>query len=83
LNSVPNVVLDRQISTSNIYDVARVVGSTRIPCIVHIVSHSFNRKRPSMFLDPRPSTLDAYYDAAVQASVPSGDTSEKIQELVL
>jgi heat shock 70kDa protein 1/2/6/8 len=59
-------------------------SSTRIPCIVKLVSDFFKGKEPNKSINPNEAVA---YGAAVQATIQvaiiSGDTCEKTQELLL
>ncbi|VDB92152.1 unnamed protein product [Peniophora sp. CBMAI 1063] len=57
-----------------------VGGSTRIPCIVKLVSDFFHDKEPNKSINPDEAVA---YGAAVQAAILTGDISEKTQDLLL
>ena len=55
-------------------------GSTRILCIVKLVSDFFDGKKPNKSINPNKAVA---YGAVVQATILSRDTSEKTQGLLL
>merc|ERR1739847_14204 len=65
---------------SNIHDVVLVGGSTRIPKIQQMLSDFFGGKELCKSINPDEAVA---YGAAVQAAILSGDTSEKVQDLLL
>ncbi|KII91607.1 hypothetical protein PLICRDRAFT_173433 [Plicaturopsis crispa FD-325 SS-3] len=73
------VLRDSKIGKSNVHGIVLVGGSIRIPRIVELVSDFFNGKEPSKSINPDEAVA---YGAAVQATILSGDTSEKTQDLL-
>ncbi|KAG1747426.1 heat shock protein 70 family, partial [Suillus lakei] len=80
LEPVKKVLRDSKIDKANIHEIVLVGGSTRIPCIVKLISDFFNGKEPNKSINPDEAVA---YGAAIQAAIPSGDTSEKTQDLLL
>ncbi|KAL1712024.1 Hsp70 protein-domain-containing protein [Schizophyllum commune] len=72
LEPVEKVLRDSKIGKSNVHEIVLVGGSTRIPCTMKLVAQQ----------EHQPDEAVAY-GAAVQAAIPSGDTSEKTQDLLL
>merc|ERR1711952_163828 len=63
-----------------IHEVVLVGGSTRIPKIQQMLSDFFGGKELCKSINPDEAVA---YGAAVQAAILSGDTSEKVQDLLL
>jgi heat shock 70kDa protein 1/2/6/8 len=80
LDPVEKVLRDSKINKSNVHEIVAVGGSTRIPRIVKLVSDFFSGKEPNKSINPDEAVA---YGAAVQATILSGDTSEKTQDLLL
>jgi heat shock 70kDa protein 1/2/6/8 len=80
LDPVEKVLRDSKIDKSNVHEIILVGGSTRIPCIVKLVSDFFNGKEPNKSINPDEAVA---YGAAVQAAILLGDTSKKTQDLLL
>ncbi|KAH9950614.1 heat shock protein 70 family [Amylocystis lapponica] len=74
------VLRDSKIDKGNVHEIVLVRGSTRIPCIVKLVSDFFNGKEPNKSINPDEAVT---YGAAVQAAMLSCNTSEKTQDLLL
>ena len=79
MEPVEKVLRDSKIDKSNVHEIVLVGGSTRIPCIMKLVSDFFNGE-PNKNINPDEAVA---YGAAVQAAILSGDTSEKTQDLLL
>merc|ERR1712157_421473 len=77
---VEQVLQDSDISKSQIHEVVLVGGSTRIPKIQQLLEDFFNGKAPCKSINPDEAVA---YGAAVQAAILSGETSEKVQDLLL
>ncbi len=77
---VEKVLTDSKISKSAIHDVVLVGGSTRIPKIQSLLSDYFNGKELCKSINPDECVA---YGAAVQAAILSGDTSSKINDILL
>jgi len=80
LEPVEKVLRDAKISKSEIDDVVLVGGSTRIPKVQQLLIDYFNGKELCKNINPDEAVA---YGAAVQAAILSGDTSEKMQDLLL
>merc|ERR1711966_59792 len=74
------VLRDAKISKGGVDEVVLVGGSTRIPKIQSLLSDFFNGKEPCKSINPDEAVA---YGATVQAAILSGDTSEKMQDLLL
>jgi L1 cell adhesion molecule like protein len=77
---VEKVLQDSKISKSEINDVVLVGGSTRIPKVQQFLVDYFNGKELCKNINPDEAVA---YGAAVQAAILCGDTSEKMQDLLL
>ncbi|KAI6045427.1 heat shock protein 70 family, partial [Pisolithus marmoratus] len=80
LEPVEKALGDSKIDKANVHEIVLVGGSTRIPRIQKLVSDFFNGKKPCQSINPDEAVA---YGAAVQAAILSGDTSEKIRDLLL
>mmetsp|Transcript_60498 Transcript_60498/g.124526 ORF Transcript_60498/g.124526 Transcript_60498/m.124526 type:complete len:651 (+) Transcript_60498:398-2350(+) len=80
LEPVEKVLRDSKISKSEIHDVVLVGGSTRIPRVQQLLIEYFNGKELCKNINPDEAVA---YGAAVQAAILAGDTSEKMQDLLL
>ncbi|KAF8667202.1 hypothetical protein AX14_006368, partial [Amanita brunnescens Koide BX004] len=80
LEPVEKVLRDSKIDKSNVHEIVLVGGSTRIPCIVKLVSDFFNGKELNKTINPDEAVV---YGAAVQAAIYSCNTSQKTQDLYL
>ncbi|KAI6162486.1 heat shock protein 70 family [Pisolithus thermaeus] len=80
LDPVEKVLRDSKIDKANVHEIVLVGGSTRIPRIQKLVSDFFYGKEPCKGINPDEA---AAYGATVLAAILSGDTSEKIQDLLL
>ncbi|KAJ8981908.1 hypothetical protein NQ317_007300 [Molorchus minor] len=80
LQPVEKALNDAQMSKSSIHDVVLVGGSTRIPKIQTLLQNYFNGKSLNLSINPDEAVA---YGAAVQAAILSGDTSSKIQDVLL
>lgn len=80
LDPVEKVLRDSKISKSEIDDVVLVGGSTRIPKVQQLLVDYFNGKELCKNINPDEAVA---YGAAVQAAILSGDTSDKMQDLLL
>ena len=80
LDPVEKVLRDSKISKSEVHDVVLVGGSTRIPKVQQLLVDYFNGKELCKNINPDEAVA---YGAAVQAAILSGDTSEKMQDLLL
>jgi heat shock protein 1/8 len=80
LDPVEKVIRDSKIAKSEIDDVVLVGGSTRIPKVQQLLIDYFVGKELCKNINPDEAVA---YGAAVQAAILSGDTSEKMQDLLL
>ncbi len=80
IDPVSRVLRDAGISKSQVHDVVLVGGSTRIPRVQTLISNFFNEKELCKSINPDEAVA---YGAAVQASILSGNTDEKLDELLL
>ncbi|KAG1908673.1 heat shock protein 70 [Suillus fuscotomentosus] len=80
LEPVKKVLRDSKIDKVNIHEIVLVGGSTCIPRIVKLMSDFFNGKEPNKSINPDKAIA---YSAAILATILSGDTSEKTQDLLL
>ena len=74
------VIADSKISKDRIHEIVLVGGTTRIPRIQQLLSEYFNGKELCKSINPDECVA---YGAAVQAALLSGNTDEKIQDLLL
>jgi len=77
---VEKVMKDAKMDKSKIDEVVLVGGSTRIPKIQSLLSEFFNGKELNKSINPDECVA---YGAAVQAAILTGDTSDKIKDLLL
>ena len=80
LKPVERVLRDSKIDKANVHEIVLVGGSTRIPCIVKLVSEFFDGKEPNKSVNPDETIA---YGAAVQAAILSGEVSEETKDLLL
>ncbi|CDH54454.1 heat shock protein hss1 [Lichtheimia corymbifera JMRC:FSU:9682] len=80
LGPVERVLKDAKIDKDDVGDIVLVGGSTRIPKIQKMVAGLFDGKEPSRSINPDEAVA---YGAAVQASILSGETSDKIDKVLL
>ena len=80
LKPVERVLRDSKIDKANVHEIVLVGGSTRIPCIVKLVSEFFNGKELNKSVNPDETIA---YGAAVQAAILSGETCKTTQDLLL
>jgi len=80
MEPVENVLQAAKMDKSMIHEVVLVGGSTRIPKIQQMLSDFFGGKELCKSINPDEAVA---YGAAVQAAILSGDTSEKVQDLLL
>jgi len=77
---VEKALMDAKMDKSSIHDIVLVGGSTRIPKIQKLLQDFFNGKELNKSINPDEAVA---YGAAVQAAILSGDTSSKIQDVLL
>ncbi|KAI7877970.1 heat shock cognate 70 [Lichtheimia hyalospora FSU 10163] len=80
LDPVQQVLQDANIDKNNVSDIVLVGGSTRIPKIRKMVASLFDGREPSRSINPDEAVA---YGAAVQASILSGESSDKIDKVLL
>jgi len=80
MEPVENVLQAAKMDKSMIHEVVLVGGSTRIPKVQQMLSDFFGGKELCKSINPDEAVA---YGAAVQAAILSGDTSEKVQDLLL
>lgn len=80
LEPVEKALRDAKMDKSDISDVVLVGGSIRIPKIQSLLQNFFNGKSLNLSINPDEAVA---YGAAVQAAILSGDTSSKIQDVLL
>ncbi len=80
MEPVEKVLRDAKIDKSQVDEIVLVGGSTRIPKIQKMVSEFFNGKELNKSINPDEAVA---YGAAIHAAILSGDTFEKIQDLLL
>jgi len=80
LQPVEKALTDAKMDKGSIHDVVLVGGSTRIPKIQSLLQNYFCGKALNLSINPDEAIA---YGAAVQAAVLSGDTSEKLQDVLL
>ena len=80
MDPVSQVLKDAKMSKGDVHEIVLVGGSTRIPKIQSLLSDFFNGKELCKSINPDECVA---YGAAVQAAILSGDTSEKISDLLL
>lgn len=80
MDPVSQVLKDAKMSKGDVDEIVLVGGSTRIPKIQTLLSDFFNGKELCKSINPDECVA---YGAAVQAAILSGDTSEKISDLLL
>jgi len=80
VDPVDKVLRDAKMDKAQVHDVVLVGGSTRIPKVQSLLQDYFNGKELCKSINPDEAVA---YGAAVQAAILSGDTSEKVQDLLL
>ena len=80
IDPVDKVLRDAGMSKSQIHEIVLVGGSTRIPKIQSLLTNYFNGKELCKSINPDEAVA---HGAAVQAAILSGDSSEKINDLLL
>ena len=80
MSPVDKVLRDAKMSKSEIHEIVLIGGSTRIPKIQSMLTDYFNGKELCKSINPDEAVA---YGAAVQAALLTGDTSEKISDLLL
>ena len=80
LEPVEKALRDAKLDKASIDDIVLVGGSTRIPKIQKMLQDFMNGKNVNKSINPDEAVA---YGAAVQAAVLSGDTSNKIRDVLL
>lgn len=80
LDTVDKVIVDAKIDKSDVDEIVLVGGSTRIPKIQDILSKHFNGKELCKSINPDEAVA---YGASVQAAILSGNTDDKLNEILL
>ncbi|XP_073124436.1 heat shock cognate 70 kDa protein-like [Henckelia pumila] len=80
MDHVEKCLNDAGMMKSHVHDVVLVGGSTRIPKVQELLQDFFNGKELCKSIHPDEAVA---YGAAVQAAILSGETNEKIQNIVL
>mmetsp|Transcript_7566 Transcript_7566/g.19589 ORF Transcript_7566/g.19589 Transcript_7566/m.19589 type:complete len:651 (+) Transcript_7566:141-2093(+) len=80
IEPVEKVIKDAKMDKGTVHDVVLVGGSTRIPKVQELLQNFFNGKELCKSINPDEAVA---YGAAVQAAILSGETSEKVQDLLL
>ncbi|XP_034028144.1 heat shock 70 kDa protein 1-like [Thalassophryne amazonica] len=80
LEPVEKALRDAKMDKAQIHDVVLVGGSTRIPKIQKLLQDFLNGRELNKSINPDEAVA---YGAAVQAAILSGDTSGKVQDLLL
>ena len=71
---------DSKINKNDIDDIVLIGGSTRIPKIRQMLKDYFNSKEPKSDINPDEAVA---FGAAVQAAILSGESDEKLNQIVL
>ncbi|XP_015912981.2 major heat shock 70 kDa protein Ab-like [Parasteatoda tepidariorum] len=80
MEPVERALKDAKLDKSSIHDVVLVGGSTRIPKIQKLLKDFFNGKELCLSINPDEAVA---YGAAVQAAVLTGNTDDKIKDVLL
>ena len=80
IDPIDQVLRDGKIGKSDIDEIVLVGGSTRIPKIQSMLQDYFNGKELNKSINPDEAIA---YGAAVQAAILTGNTSERLTDLVL
>eukprot|EP00162_Nutomonas_longa_P016107 comp22482_c0_seq4/m.55728 comp22482_c0_seq4/g.55728 ORF comp22482_c0_seq4/g.55728 comp22482_c0_seq4/m.55728 type:complete len:658 (-) comp22482_c0_seq4:93-2066(-) len=80
LEPVEKVLRDAKMDKKSVDEIVLVGGSTRIPKVQQLVQDFFNGKEPCKSINPDEAVA---YGAAVQAAILTGETSSKVQDLLL
>jgi L1 cell adhesion molecule like protein len=80
MDPVEKCLRDAKMDKGQIHEIVLVGGSTRIPKVQQLLTNFFNGKEPCKSINPDEAVA---YGAAVQAAILSGDSSEKVSELLL
>ncbi|CAG9460017.1 unnamed protein product [Pedinophyceae sp. YPF-701] len=80
MEPVEKCLRDAKMDKGRVHDVVLVGGSTRIPKVQSLLQDFFNGKELCKSINPDEAVA---YGAAVQAAILSGETHEKVQDLLL
>jgi len=80
MDPVQKCLKDSKMDKGSVHDVVLVGGSTRIPKVQDLLKEFFAGKELCKSINPDEAVA---YGAAVQAAILSGETSEKVQDLLL
>ncbi|XP_043694753.1 heat shock 70 kDa protein-like [Telopea speciosissima] len=80
MEPVEKCLRDAKMDKSHVHEVVLVGGSTRIPKIQQLLQDFFNGKELCKSINPDEAVA---YGAAVQAAILSGESNEKVQDLLL
>ena len=80
MNPVEKVLRDAKIGKDKVTEVVLVGGSTRIPKLQDMLQTFFNGKEPCKNINPDEAVA---FGATVQAAILSGQSSEKLDDLLL
>lgn len=80
MDPVEKCLKDSKMDKGSVHDVVLVGGSTRIPKVQQLLSDYFNGKDLNKSINPDEAVA---YGAAVQAAILTGETHEKVQDLLL
>ncbi|KAJ8902648.1 hypothetical protein NDN08_005968 [Rhodosorus marinus] len=80
MKPVEQVLKDGGVAKSDVHDIVLVGGSTRIPKIQALLTDFFNGKELCKSINPDEAVA---YGAAVQASILTGNRSEKTRDMLL
>jgi heat shock protein 1/8 len=80
LEPVDRVLKDSGIAKADVHEIVLVGGSTRIPKVQELLTNYFNGKELCRSINPDEAIA---YGAAVQAAILSGQSDEKLDQLVL
>ena len=80
LTTVDKVLVDGKLDKSKVDEIVLIGGSTRIPKIQEMLTKHFGGKELCKSINPDEAVA---YGAAVQAAILSGNTDEKLNEILL
>ncbi|CAH1757819.1 14816_t:CDS:2 [Entrophospora sp. SA101] len=80
IETVKKVLQDADMDKSNVDEIILVGGSSRVPKIQSLISDFFNGKELNKSINPDEAMA---YGAAVNAAILSGNTSKKIEKVLL
>eukprot|EP00245_Coleochaete_scutata_P002680 TRINITY_DN1364_c0_g1_i1.p1 TRINITY_DN1364_c0_g1~~TRINITY_DN1364_c0_g1_i1.p1 ORF type:complete len:653 (-),score=188.83 TRINITY_DN1364_c0_g1_i1:350-2308(-) len=80
LDPVERCLKDAKMDKGQVHEIVLVGGSTRIPKVQQLLQDYFNGKELCKSINPDEAVA---YGAAVQAAILSGETSEKVKDVLL